>query len=93
MEFTNLGKPRCQCGKVMKGVLRKSKCVYHHCMGERREESGRWDISKAKITEAFSDVLKRLTVPKQMFGWIEEGFNEASSDRYLKRAKCDRAIL
>jgi len=92
MEFTYRGMIRCQCGKVMTGELKKGKYVYYHCTGERRAACGRPYISEAKITEAFSDLLKRLTVPNEVFGWIQDGLREADRDRHQKRAKREGAI-
>jgi hypothetical protein len=66
--------------------------VYYHCTGERRAACGRPYISEAKITEAFSDLLKRLTVPNEVFGWIQDGLREADRDRHQKRAKREGAI-
>lgn len=93
MPFTYRGMIRCQCGKVMTGELKKGKYVYYHCTGEKRAECGRHYVSEGKLTEAFTELLKRLTVPTEVLSWMQEGLREADKDRHAQRRIREQAIL
>ncbi|MBS1707761.1 MAG: recombinase family protein [Armatimonadetes bacterium] len=92
MPFAYRGLVRCKCGKVMTGELKKGKYVYYHCTGERAALCGRPYVAEGKITDAFVELLKRLSVPPDMLPWIQDGLREADKDRRRQRESGEKTI-
>ena len=84
-QFTYRGLIRCCCGDLLTGEIKKGKYVYYHCTGRRREICGRPYIPESKITEAYCQLLKKLTIPKFALPWISMGLAQADNDRQARR--------
>ncbi len=82
--FTYQGMVICSCGKLMTGELKKGKYIYYHCTGEKRETCGRPYVSERVLDKAFEELLKTITVPHDILGWISEGLREADKDRHRR---------
>lgn len=92
LKFTYRGMLRCKCGETLTGELKKGRYVYYHCTGRKREVCNRPYIAETKIDEAFGDLLRRLTVPRDILPWIQAGLREADVDRHGARAKREKEI-
>ncbi len=91
-QFTYRGLIRCSCGDLLTGEMKKGRYVYYHCTGRRREICGRPYIAESKITEAYCQLLKRLTIPEFALPWISEGLAEADKDRHARRTVREREL-
>lgn len=70
----------------MTGEMKKGKYVYYHCTGRRREICGRPYIAESKITDAYSQLLRMLTIPEFALPLISKGLAQADKDRHARRA-------
>lgn len=91
-EFTYRGLVRCACGESMTAEVKKGRYTYYHCTGRKREICGRPFVSEEAITDAFSKLLERVTVPEEFLPWIREGLREADRDRRNTRKERERDI-
>ncbi len=90
-EFIYRGILRCKCEKVMTGELKKGQYVYYHCTGQRTGLCDRPYVSESKITEAFSELLERISVPEEWYEGLENSLRKADADRLNSRAKKEHA--
>jgi site-specific DNA recombinase len=71
LPFAYRGLVRCACGQLMTAETKKSKYVYYHCVGPK-SVCGRPYVKEERLTEAFQDLLCRLTPPPQVQAWLRK---------------------
>ena len=79
-QFAYAGLLTCgHCGCAMSAQVQKERYVYYHCTGFRGN-CGEPYVREEKLSEAFSAVLARLTIPGPFMEWLREALRRSHAD-------------
>ena len=68
------------CGFAMVGEIKKKKYVYYHCSGARGRCPEPY-VRQETLEEAFSAMLRRVSIDEDIVAWISTALRESHSDQ------------